>query len=515
MALALPGSVYRFAKGSFSLVDSRPTPWIAALAAVLLRLPTIGTPLRSDEAGFLLVARAWAPQADSVYGPYFVDRPPLLIAAVKAADAVGGPYFLRIVGALACGILVIAAAQVARLIANDLAARWTAVAVAALTINPLIDAEAVKGEILALPVIMGSLWLTLIALRRLSWPPALAAGFLASLAVGLKQNLVAGLVFFVVMLLMSWATGRISRRQVTRLATAGVIGAALPLAATIAWALASGVRLSTLWYAVYGFRSDATAVIASQSIAAPLNRAVVLVFVAIGAGIVFVIGGFLIHLVGEWRDDKVITAATLAVLTVDLGGLVAGGSYWRDYLFPLVPGTALCAALLARRSSRRGRAMRTVIVAAAASSVLLLVGWIGLAVSAEATETADEVRGGEAIARAAEPGDTLVVFGGHAEIQLASGLSSPYSQLWSLPMRTLDPEYAELRALVAGPRAPIWLVESLPFTAWGNPAGPDLERDVLAHYVRHGTGCFGRPIYLLRGISRPPLLATCNPDEPR
>ena len=504
-----PRPLRRYAKALFSLIDSRPTPLIAALAAVLLRVPTIGTPLRSDEAGFLLVARAWAPQADSLFGPHFVDRPPLLIAVVKAADAVGGPYFLRVIGALACGLLVIAAAQVARLIANDLAARWTAVAVAALTVNPLIDAEAVKGEILALPLIMGSLWLTLLALRHLSWPLALAAGLLASLAVGLKQNLVAGLVFLAVMLLMSWATGRISRGQLIRFAAGGVAGAAIPFLVTIGWAVASGVRLSTLGYAVYGFRSDASAVIASQSIAAPLDRAVVLVLVAIGAGLVFVIGGFLIHLAGEWRDDKVITAATLAVLLVDFGGLVAGGSYWRDYLFPLVPGTALCAALLARRSTRRGRAMRTVIVAAAASSLLLLVGWIGLALSAEAKETAEEVRGGAAIAEVAEPGDTLVVFGGHAEIQLASGLRSPYTHLWSLPMRTLDPEYAELRALVTGPDAPVWLVESLPFTAWGNPAGTALERDVLTHYVRHGTGCFGRPIYLLRGLSRPPVRATC------
>ncbi|WP_372728009.1 hypothetical protein [Nocardioides sp.] len=504
----------RYATGLFSLIDSRWTPLVAAAAAVLLRLPALATPLRSDESGFLLVARAWDPQPDSLFGPYFVDRPPLLIAAVRLADWVGGPYFLRVVGAVACGLLVLAAAQVARLIANDLAARWTAVAVAALTVNPLIDAEAVKGELLALPVIMGSFWLTLLAVRsssaRLAVLAAVLAGVLAGVAVGLKQNLVAGLVFAAVVLVMSRLTGRLSGRQLLRLGGAAAVGAAIPVAITVGWALAVGVHLSTLAYTVYGFRSDAALVIAEQSAAAPLGRALTLVLVAIGAGLVFVIGGFLVHLAGEWRDDPVITAATLAVLVVDVAGLVAGGSYWRDYLFPLVPATALCAAMLARRSSRRGRAMRTVIVAAAASSALVVVGWIGLAAN-EAREAGTEIRGGQAIAEASAPGDTLVVFGGHAEVQLASGLRSPYPHLWSLPMRTLDPEYVELRALLSGPEAPTWLMASVPFDAWDNPAGAALAADVDRFYVRHGTGCFDRPIYLHRGLDRPAVtVAHCR-----
>ena len=84
------------------LVDSRWTIAVAAAAAFLLRLPGLTRPIRADEAGFLLVARAWDPMADSVYGAYFVDRPPPLIATYGWSDAIGGPLFIRVVGAVAC-----------------------------------------------------------------------------------------------------------------------------------------------------------------------------------------------------------------------------------------------------------------------------------------------------------------------------------------------------------------------------------------------------------------------------
>ena len=38
------------------------------------------------------------------------------------------------------------------------------------------------------------------------------------------------------------------------------------------------------------------------------------------------------------------------------------------------------------------------------------------------------------------------------------GLHSDYTYLWSLPARTLDPEFTSLAALLQGPDAPTWLV---------------------------------------------------------
>ncbi|MSZ76288.1 MAG: hypothetical protein F2667_04175, partial [Actinobacteria bacterium] len=44
--------------------SARRTVLLAAAAAFLLRLPGLLRPIRADEAGFLLVSRAWHPSAD-------------------------------------------------------------------------------------------------------------------------------------------------------------------------------------------------------------------------------------------------------------------------------------------------------------------------------------------------------------------------------------------------------------------------------------------------------------------
>lgn len=481
---------------------------LAAAAAFLLRMPGLTRPVRADEAGFTLVARAWESAPDSVYGPYFVDRPPFLIAIFRLSDALGGPLAIRVVGALACAALVLTAAWSARLVAGERAARWTAVCVAAITSTTVIDAVAVKGELLGLPLVMAGCALTLLAVRRRAASLALAAGLAAGLAPHVKQNLVGGLVFAAVLLLASGATRVLPWRDVARLSAAGLLGAAVPLAATVAWALAAGVRLETLWYATVTFRADAASAIASGVATAPATRAAVLVVAALASGLLVVVAGFVRHARELWVTDRALTAATGALLLTDTAALVYGGSFWRDYLFPLLPGTALAAALLVARADPGGRRMRAAILAMAASCLACLVGWT--AINVAGLQEFHEHDTGVAIHDAAASGDTLVVFGGRADLQLASGLPSPYEHLWSLPMRTLDPDLDELTALVAGPDAPTWLVEWVDFTTWSDAGGARLRQLVEERYVEHGSGCDGRPVWLRRGVDRAPVEPDCT-----
>jgi 4-amino-4-deoxy-L-arabinose transferase-like glycosyltransferase len=480
---------------------------IAVTLAVVARLPALTRPIRADEAGFLLVARAWDPQPESMFGPYWVDRPPLLIGVFKAVDLTGGGTTLRVLGALVCGLTVLLAARVAGQVGGRRAVPWSAALAAALLSNPMIDVVAVKGELLALPVLLGSILLTLHAVRRRSGWLALAAGLVAAVALGLKQNLATGLVFAGVLLVASALTGRLPARTAVRLAAAGAVGAAVPVLATVGWAAAEGVRMSTLWYTVYGIRSDAARVIADGSADAPQRRALLLLVIALACGLLPVLAGLVVHLRELWPDDPPLVAATVAVVGLDIVALVAGGSYWQDYLLPLVPGAVLCAALLTGRESRAGRRMRGVVVGAAVSALLAMVFW--LVWNATGHQEFDEVHTGEAIAAAAEPGDSLVVFGGRADLQDTSGLDSPYPYLWSLPMRTRDPDLAELRALLEGPDAPTWLVEWVELDAWTDRGVPELERVVEERYVAHGTGCEGHPVYLLRGVDRPAVEPDC------
>ena len=134
--------------------------------------------------------------------------------------------------------------------------------------------------------------------------------------------------------------------------------------------------------------------------------------------------------------------------------------------------------------------MRAVIAAAAASTVLCLVGWV--VYNASGLQEYDEHDTGVALHDVAEPGDTLVVYGGRADLQLESGLSSPYAYLWSLPMRTLDPDLSELEALVGGDAPPTWIVEWVGFRHWDGRDGARLEQLVQEHYVRAGTACGDR-----------------------
>jgi len=485
----------------------RRVAWVAAGCVVLARLLGTRLPLRADEAGFLLVARSWDPQPDSLYGQFFVDRPPLLIAVVRAADWLGPPELLRVFGAVWFGVLVLMAARLGLEIGGRRAAAWTAVVVAALLVNPVIDVVAIKGEQLGMPFVLLSVLCTVAALRRESAWLALLAGLFAGLAPGFKQSLVSGLVFAAVVLVGARLAGRISTRTTLRLGSVGLAGALLPAGLTIAWAEQAGVRLETLWYATFGFRSDASLVLADQGGAPRTERALILLAIAVAAGMALVIGLFLRHLRQEWSADRVLTAGTLAVVVVEVGALVAGGSYWRDYLHALVPGAALCVAQLARRHPAH-RPTRLLVVGAVASCVVSLVVWS--AITAAGLVPYTEARTGEAIAEIAESGDTMTVFGGRADIQYAAGLPSPYRHLWSLPMRTLDPHLTQLRGLVTGDRPPTWIVEWVDFEAWNGEAGALLRADVEERYVEHGLGCDDHPVYLLRGLDRPALTPNCD-----
>ena len=483
------------------LADSRWTVGVAAALAFLVRLVGLARPVRADEAGYELVARSWHSAPDSLYGAYFVDRPPLLIAVYRLSDAVGGPLFIRVLGAVACAALVVVAAWVARLLTDRRAGRWSAVAAAALVTTPLIDVVAVKGEVLSLPFLVGAVGVAVVAVRhRAAWP-AFAAGLLAATPLGLKQNLAGAAVFTLVLLVGSRVAGRLGRRDVARLGAAAAAGLMLPPLATVAWALAAGVRLHTLWYAVAGFRADASAALGEGSAWPPFRRALVLLLIFAFTGILAVLAVYAARVREHWRRDAPLTAAVAAMVAFDVAALVAGGSFWQDYAFGLVPGTLVALALVEDRW--RARLVPFMVV----STVVSLVGWAVW--NGSGRQELDEHDTGVALREVAEPGDTLAVFGGRADLQQESGLGSPYPYLWSLEMRALDPDLTRFRALVNGHEAPTWLVEWWPFDTW-SAQGDELERDVRRRYVEHGTGCDGRPIWLLKGVDRPVPAPDCH-----
>lgn len=494
--------------------------WVAAAIAFLARFPGLLWPLRPDEAGFLLVARTWDPEPDSLYGHYFVDRPPPIIWLMRATDAVGGPYAHRLVGAVAAALLVVLAAGAAREIAVRAgvsetstvrrSAAWVAVATAALVSNAQIEVVGAKGELFGVPLVMASCWLSLRAVRRASPAEAFWAGLLAMLALGMKQSIVGGLVFGAVLLVGAVVARQLPWRAGARCALAAVGGAAVPVVAVVVWALEAGVRLSVLWHTVVSFRTDANQVLSGHESPAVAARVGVLLLIFAGTGMVLLVACLIARLPRLLRLDAVPVVSLTAMLLVDLVAVAVSGSYWTPYLFVPIPGLALALAAMMSQGhlDRRWHLVTPASVAfVVASSVVALAGWTA---SWVAGRVPVEVRTGEAIAAAHRPGDRVLVYGGRADIQWASRAQSPYPYLWSLPMRTLDPGLGDLERVLTGDNPPTWFVEATYINTWSELGTRPIERSLIRKYEFIRTACDRYRVYHLNTVEPVDLDIDCT-----
>ena len=456
-------------------LDARPVPRqrtvrvdrflvVAVLVSSALRLPGLIASPSSDEAGFLLVARSWAPSSDSLYGHYWLDRPPVLLAAYRWSDALLGDPGPRLLALVLAAVLVVAVHLLALRLVSPGAARVATVVTVTLLANPAMSAWTAKGEVLGTPLVALS-WLLLVrALDGGSSRAALVAGVCAMTACGFKQSLVGGLVFAVFLLGVSLASDRVPPGRVVRVGARFALGAALPVVAGLVWLALSPATLSSAWYQVVGFRADASAVLAASDSRAPVERAHDLLRLFITCGMAPLVVLALVSARRWWRRWPALSVALVATTVVDLAGVVVSGSFWHAYLVPLVPDVALLAALAASCAPPLRSLTRFVAVLAVVATVTVYVGFAEDRLVSPTPSGPWQV--GHAISLVSGPDDTIVSLYGSAELVEASGLPSPYRHLWSLPMRTLDPDQDELRALLSGPQAPTWVVAVLPVDSW-------------------------------------------------
>lgn len=469
------------------------------VVSTLLRVPGFLRPPTSDEAGFLLVARTWHPDAAGMYGRYWVDRPPVLIAAYRWSDDLLGGHGPRILAAALSALLLVALHRLATEVAGRSAARVATVACAALLAHPDLGAWTAKGEVLGTPFVVLACLCAVLAVRATSDRDrarlSCGAGCAALLAAGFKQNLVGGLVFVVVLVLASVLTRRLTRAHGLQVAGYAAIGAAVPLMVTLAWIVVTPAELGSAWYQVVGFRADASRVLAASDSRAPVERAHDLVRLFVTSGMVLLLA------LGAWtsrrwlRGWQPVGLAVVAMTAVDLGGVVAGGSFWPTYLVPLVPDLALLLALAwSAGASTSVRAVAALLVLVAA------IAQTDFAVSTpSAVHGSENWRAGHAIGEVARPGDDVVSLYGSPGVVLASGLPSPYAHLWSLPMRTMDPDLTRLRDLLGGPDAPAWLVGTLPLNSWHLDEDRSLRTLVALRYQRLPEPC-GPTIWVRRDL---------------
>ena len=486
-------------------LPSRPRSVVlwACVAVVVARLSFLTQPLRSDEGGYLFVARHWRAGGEFLYGDYHVDRPPLLMAIFRIAalsEWDGAIRLLSIPFALAA---VLAVARAAYVVAGDRAAGWAAVVAAALLSSPALAADQADGELFAAPFVAGAAALALDSWRRPAgrtrWWLAVGAGVLGGAASLVKQNFLEGLVFVAALVVVDGLRSRRVTRRAWALAGGALLGALLPNLATYLWARSAGLGGFDLWTDLAAFREDAFGVIWAQRTARPVGRAVALLALGVLSGLVPLAWTWLRACLARRGDVPSVEWACGVGLVFATAAIAAGGSYWPHYLIELVPLLALLAGLVAGRPTQRGRVMqRWCRVAAVSSAALVLaqavvyqtIPWLSF-----------QERVGEWLAESSEPGDTALVAYGSPSILEAADLTTPYPYLWSLPMRTLDPEQRRLRSTLAGPDAPTWIVEANGLNSWRIDRSRELRDAVEARYDKVGVVC-GLDVWLRSDLTR-------------
>ena len=482
--------------------------WVIVLAVVAaaLRLPFVTQPLGPDEGGFLLVAAQWAP-GRSLYGNYWVDRPPLLLDFFRLADQLGGAVALRVLGASLVAASVLLAGRIGAVVApvgrRSTTSILTAATAAVFLVNPLFGAPEVSGELIATPLVLLGILLALEAAARES-PDArrwllLGAGAAGAAAVLVKQNEIDVLVFLGIGAL---TVLRRHGRALADLATAAAGAAAVTIAELLhAWT--RGTTPSGLWAAIVTFRLRASEMISSSASPATDARLHHLLLALTISGAPLLVLQLLLRLratpAAGSVDLRWLAGCLLAWETVSV---LAGGSYWPHYLICLVPGLVLAVATVdVARPSRRFLARRhpslpvlTVVAAVALTSLGYLGGHLS-SFQQDAPLTSW-------LSAHAGPHDTAVIAYGHAEVLQAAGLNSPYPELWSLPVKVRDPRLTTLAAVLSGQARPDWLVTTgASLDAWGvdSTAG---EVQLAAHYV-HVADVDGNHVYHRVATSSP------------
>ena len=467
---------------------------LAALLAIGAWLPFLRSVLMPDEAGYLIIAEQWSP-GGSLYGDYWVDRPPLIIWVYTLVvpfvtldhtpDGVAVPV-IKLLGAGFAAVSVLLAYLLARRVAPD--SRWTHYAAPVLTLalvsSPLLGMPSTNGELLALPFVLAGLALLIPALvqpgdGRATWA-ATAAGACAMAAVMVKQNFIDVYVFALVAFIIL----AIRREQWLRVFLGFGVGSLVALVAIIASAVLRGSSLADLWEAIVTFRFHASALIGSGFSDTRLERMTTLAAASVLSGAVAALAltvPMVLGANGRKRPPLGLLAAPAVAMAVwEIATVILGGSYWLHYLTGLVPSVVLLA-ILAGTLQRWGLLLTIGIVLAVVANAAVWAYRVY-----DPPQAREDARVAAYLRHHAAPGDSLIVGFGHSNVYVDAEMRGPYPYMWSLPTRVNDPGLREAKRVLSGPAAPRWVVVHEDTPTFWDRAARDTRRYVEANYVERG-----------------------------
>ncbi len=462
---------------------------------VALRLPFLGRPLNPDEAGLLIVAHNWS-EGPYLYGDFVVGRGVLALAVFAVADHLGGALALRLLACVVASGTVVAAGWAGFQLRGRSGAGWAGVVAASYSSTYLFGSQGMNERLLAAMLVMAGCALALWARGdRRAFSRSVLAGAVATLPLLVVQSYADALVFGLVVLAVSAVHGVLPWREAVRAAAGGLTGVAAVLGGLLLIIGVTPMALGQLrWQMAY--RVEASRVVAENE-RAVTERMEVLLTLGLFTGAFLLVASLAMGVaaIRARRDLLPVWVAVWAMLAITLASMVAGGDYWPDYPLQAIPALALAAALVAPSPRGLGAPMRIGAVIAAAAALAAV--YLGLE-QPTLGSAAEEGTVGAWIEENSSPGETGVVLFGKANVLHSAGLDTPYPYLWSLLVRTLDPDLDLLVRTLSGPEAPTWVVQWYPFDAWDLDAQGRLAGVLERRYVEVAEIC-GRPVYLERG----------------
>jgi hypothetical protein len=265
----------------------------------------------------------------------------------------------------------------------------------------------------------------------------------------------------------------------------------------VLWMVAARIAPGEAWHELVSSRGAAFDAIWSTSPDDSIRRAGQLLVLGTVTGLLPVLITWLLAARRGTGRGSVGARLITPLVVFGVVGVASGGAYWPPYLLQLAPAAVLASGAMGPTVSgawMRGCA-RTVVTAAVLGTLASGV------VHATVPPVWSSQRIGEWLAASKEAGDTGFVAYGLPSVLETADMASPYPHLWSAAMRTLDPGQARLRATLAGPRAPAWIVQVNSLNAWSIDE-ESMLRDVIEARYRTVAEICGHQVWLRQDLTR-------------
>jgi 4-amino-4-deoxy-L-arabinose transferase-like glycosyltransferase len=469
-----------------------------AVLAMLVRLRFLDVPLSVDEGGYAAVARFWA-SGSRLYRDVWVDRPQGLLLFGPHAWAVRA-----LATAWGAGLASVVALLVSR-VAGRRTGLVAGLLVALLSVGPRIEGFAANGELLAALPAAAAILCFAVWLDRRRDGLLLAAGAFASFALLVKQSGYDGGGAVVLWLALAAWRGWLPRRVALRAIGLVAIGAAIPLALSVAHGAATG--FDRYWFSVAGYRLSVESV-ATGSFSNRLH----LLWSAFASSWpcitpLIVLAPF--GIAEAWRSRR--GALLVAWGAFSITGFLLGGLFHPHYFVGLIAPFSAIAALGLRRVARE----RSLRVATATAVVLLAVpavaAWPVVSASSPSQVSwrtshdgrilTDRTVGAWLRART-RPGQTVYAMYAEASIYFAADRPPAFKYLWFLGEQRIPHALRDLRNVLAGPRAPRYIVVYQPPRTMPGAVSAGIPAVVRARY-REVARVDGHDVLQLRAAPLP------------